>query len=150
MRKQVLLAPVPWEHLESAEAVPLLRERVAFGSSSAAVTSLPIGIPVFIYGSGPRHPRFRPGVASWVGTLGAIDKAVGDEDRRRSGKHRDASVRPPTAEQGDGPFIWFFEVSGLRLLEVPRRLSEFTKVGGKGKPYTGDVPQWPVLAEVDC
>ena len=151
MRRQVLLAPVPWEHLEAAETMPSLSDRVAFGSSSGVVPTLPIGIPVFIYGSQPTHPRFRPGLATWAGKLGAIVRAVHeDEDRRRAGKHPDPAVRPPTAERNDGPHIWFFEVLGLELLLQPRRLLEFTKVAGKGKPYTGDVPQWPVLAELDC
>jgi hypothetical protein len=151
MRKQVLLAPVPWEHLESAEAVPALSERVAFGSSGGVVPLTTIGIPVFIYGSQPQHRRFRAGVATWAGTLGAVRRALTEEeDRRRAGKHPEPGVRPPSAEAKDGPFIWFFEVLGIQLLASPRRLTEFKKVGGKGKPYTGDVPQWPVLAELDC
>src|SRR5260370_36103977 len=46
MLKQVVLAPVPWVHLESAEGVPKLRERVAFGSSSLGLPAFPIGLPV--------------------------------------------------------------------------------------------------------
>jgi hypothetical protein len=146
--KQVVLAPVPWVHLESAEGLPNLRERIAFGSSSQAVPTLPIGIPIFIYGSDPGHMRFKPGVVTWEGTLGAIVPAV--EGGRRSGQHPDPTVRPPSAKQGDMAFLWFFEVLALRPLTNPRKLSEFTREGGKGKPFTGDVPQWPVLAERDC
>jgi hypothetical protein len=148
MIKQVLLAPVPWEHLESAEGQPGLRERVAFGSSSAQVLSLPIGLPVFIYGSNPQHGRFKAGVVTWEGTLGAIVPAV--ERGRRSGQHPDSTVRPPSAEKDDTGFLCFFEVQGFHPLAAPRKLSEFTKSDGKGKPFTGDVPQWPVLAYLDC
>ncbi len=149
-KQQVVLAPVPWEHLESAEAVPRLFERVAFGSDSSNLHSFPTGIPVFIYGSQPGHSRFRPGLAMWTGALGAIVPAVQGMVGGRSGKHPDPLVRPPTAEEKDGPFSWFFEVLDLHLLQVPRRLSEFSKVGGTGKPYRGDVPGWPVLAELNC
>ena len=68
----------------------------------------------------------------------------------RSGQHRDPYVRPPSAEVYDAPFVWFFEVLGLEKLAAPRKLSEFTKVDGKGKPFIGDAPQWPVLAYLDC
>ena len=61
----------------------------------------------------------------------------------------DSSLRPPTAEASDTGFLAFFEVLKLHRLASPRTLAEFTKVGGKGKPYTGDVPQWPVPAELD-
>jgi hypothetical protein len=148
MIRQVLLAPVPWEHLESAEVQPELRERVAFGSSSAQVHSLSAGIPVFIYGSDHRHKRFRPGIVTWAGTLGAVVKAV--QSGPRSGKHPERSVRPPSAEEGDTAFENFFEVLGLQPLAAPRKLAEFTKSNGKGKPFTGDVPRWPVLAYLDC
>jgi hypothetical protein len=147
MLKQVILAPVPWVHLESAEGVPKLGERVAFGSSSPKLLSLPAGLPVFIYGSDPRHKRFKPAVVTWKGTLGAVVPAV--QGGRRSGQHPDPTIRPPSAEQGDTGFLCFFEVLGLRLLEAPRPFSEFTKHDGKGKPFTGDVPQWPVLAYLD-
>lgn len=149
MIQQVVLAPVPWEHLASAQTMPHLAERVAFGSSSEAVKSLPIGLPVFIYGSAKgRPPSIRPGLATWHGRLGAIVRAV--EGPVRSGKHPDPNERPPSAEACDGPFLWFFEVLGLQQLAAPRRLSEFTKASGRGKPFTGDVPQWPVLAYLDC
>jgi hypothetical protein len=148
MFQQVVLAPVPWVHLQAAEGVPALRERVAFGSSTNAIPAFPIGLPVFIYGSDPSHNRFKPGVVTWEGTMGAVVPAV--ERGRRSGQHPDPSVRPPSADEDDTAFLWFFEVLGLKPLAVPRKLSEFTKIDGRGKPYTGDVPQWPVLAYLDC
>ena len=143
---QVMLAPVPCIHLESVGGNPKLNARVAFGTSRSGVDQFPIGIPVFIYASQPPHAFFRPGVASWSGTLGAIVKAV--ERGVRSGKHPDPSVRPATAEATDGPFIAFWEVLNLRQLSPPCPLSHFVKVGG-GKPFEGDVPQWPVLTEFD-
>ena len=44
----------------------------------------------------------------------------------------------------------FFEVLGLQPLAAPRKLAEFTKSNGEGKPFTGDVPRWSVLAYLDC
>jgi hypothetical protein len=35
MRRQMLLAPVPWQHLESAETIPALNVRVASPSLPA-------------------------------------------------------------------------------------------------------------------
>jgi hypothetical protein len=62
MLKQVVLAPVPWVHLESIEKEPHLKQRVAFGTSSLAVTDEYTGLPIFIYGSEPHHDRYIPGV----------------------------------------------------------------------------------------
>jgi hypothetical protein len=151
MLKQVVLAPVPLVHLESAWTKPELRERVAFGSSSPNVATFPIGIPVFILGSGLSllRERYPPSAATWGGTLGAVEQAV--EGGQRSGMHRDPSRRPPTAERIDIPFRYFYEVLNLQRLGGPRHLSEFTKIGGiKRKPFTGPAPQWPVLAELEC
>jgi hypothetical protein len=123
--------------------VPALSEIVAFGSSQEAVAHLPIGVPVFIYASLPPHSLFRLGSVSWTGTLGAIVPAV--ERGARSGKHPDVLRRPPTAEATDKPFLFFWEVLGLRQLEPVRRLAEF-----KTKAFVGEAPRWPVVAELDC
>jgi hypothetical protein len=123
-----------------------LRQRVAFGTSRLGIDQIPIGLPVFIYASQPPHGLFRRGVASWTGVLGAIVKA--NETGARSGKHPDPSARPPTAEANDGPFLFFWEVLGLRNLEPPRSLSDFTKKGG-GTAFDGDVPEWPIIVQLD-
>lgn len=147
MLQQVLLAPVPCVHLHSASLVPELAERVAFGSSQSAVPHLPIGIPVFICASDPKSaPReamnlLRPGWVTWGGRLSAIVPAV--KDGPRSGKHPDRSVRPPTAEASDGPFLHFWEVASLHRLPSARRLADFRS------SLAGEAPQWPVLAELD-
>jgi len=146
--QQVLLAPVPCLHLHSASLVPKLTELVAFASSQPAVPGLPIGIPVFICASDPKSATrealklLRPGYATWGGRLGAIVKA--EKEGPRSGKHRDPSVRPPTAEAMDTPVLYFWEVAGLHKLPIPRALREFRSALG------GEAPQWPVLTEVDC
>lgn len=146
MKQQVMLAPVPSVHLASAIGVPELRERVAFGTSRMGVDQFPIGIPVFIYASQPQHPLYKGPVASWWGELGAIVRAV--ERGARSGKHPDRCVRPLTAEDGDGPFIFFWEVLNLRELQPPRPLKEF-KASGSTRPFGGAVPEWPVLADLE-
>ncbi len=120
MGAQVLLAPVPCIHLESATKVG---PRVAFGTNRLGLSQTPIGLPVFIYASRPPHPLFRPGVFSWTGKLGAIEKAV--ERGPRSGKHPDPSVRPPTAEAGDTACIEFWEVLDLIKLEKDRPFHDF-------------------------
>jgi hypothetical protein len=76
-----------------------------------------------------------------------IERAV--KGGPRDGKHPDRSIRPLTAETGDTAFIFFLEVTGITLLERPLPLGRFTKQSGKGKPFTGSVPQWPVLAYLD-
>lgn len=144
MGRKVVLAPVPWVHLESIENDPHLQHRVAFGTSRLAVTDAYAGLPIFIYGSNPRHQRHIPGVVTWTGYVDKIERAV--ERGPRSGKHPDSSVRPLTAEEGDTAFISFLEVTGIHLLARARPLTRFTKSDGKGKPFTGIVPQWPVLA----
>lgn len=78
--------------------------------------------------------------------LGAVVEAV--RSGRRSGKHPDPSVRPPSAEADDGPFLSFWEVLGLRQLETARPLSEFETVGG-GSSFHGNPPQWPTMAQLD-
>ena len=146
MIKQVLLAPVPCIHLESAAKIPSLMQRVAFGTKQLGF-NFPIGLPVFIYASQPPHPRhplFHSGFASWTGLLGAVVKA--NETGPRSGKHPDPSVRPPSTEAnntGDGPFLLFWEVLELHKLEPPRPLRDFKKKSGG--TFDGNVPQWPIL-----
>jgi hypothetical protein len=147
--QEVLLAPVPCIHLASATTIPELKQRVAFGTSQHGIVDVPIGLPVFIYASRPgqpRHPLYRGSFASWIGVLRAIVSA--NETGRRSGKHPDPLVRPPSTEalkDGDGPFLFFWEVEGLHQIEKPYlSLSKFKWRGG------GSVPQWPVLAELDC
>lgn len=146
MIKQVLLAPVPCIHLASATRIPGLMQRVAFGTSRLGIDQVPIGLPVFIYASQPPHSLFRRGVASWTGALGAIVKA--NETGSRSGKHPDPSVRPPSAEANDGPFLFFWEVLDLSNREPPRSLSDFMKKGG-GIAFHGDAPEWPTVAWLD-
>ena len=143
MLRTVVLAPVPCVHLESASTVPSLSDVVAFGSSQEGVPNLPIGVPVFIYASLPPHPLFKLGSVSWTGTLGAIVPAV--QSGSRSGRHPDPARRPPSAEATDKPFLFFWEVLGLKPLDPVRRLGEF-----KAKTFIGEAPRWPVAAELDC
>ena len=138
----VFLAPVPAVILESAEA---LTDRVAFGSNKQGLDKIPIGIEVFIYASLPPHPFFKPGVATWTGKLGRVVPAV--ESGPRSGKHPNPEVRPPKAEQDDGPLLSFWEVHGLKRLAVPVPLSRFKNMGG-GKASGGGAPEWPILAQL--
>ena len=146
--RQVMLAPVPCVHLESAARNSM--QNVAFGTSRSGFeqqfNSL-IPIPVFIYASQPLytpqapHPFFRGGTASWEGTVVNIVKA------NSSGKHANPSIRPPSTlieDGGDGPFLLFWEVEGLHKLEKPLTLSKFKWKSG------GDIPQWPVLAQLNC
>jgi hypothetical protein len=144
--RQVLLAPVPGEHIESAQSVPSLLEKVAFGSSKSGLRTAPIGLDVYVFVSQPAHRLYRRGAVSFRGTLGALVPAV--EGGRRSGKHPDPSVRPPTAEAGDGAFLYFWEVEKLHSLSEPIPLTRFSKDGG-GPPFSGSEPQWPVLAYLD-
>jgi hypothetical protein len=88
MRRPVVLAPVPWEHLESAESEPHLLERVFFGSSSPNVPHFTVGLPVFIYGSQAGTRRVPRAAVTWGGTLGAVERAV--ERGPRSGKFHDS------------------------------------------------------------
>jgi hypothetical protein len=141
----VFLAPVPAVILESASAVSALVDRVAFGSSKQGLDAIPIGIEVFIYASLPPHPLFKPGVATWTGKLGAVVPAV--RSGPRSGKHPDPKVRPPVAEQDDGPSLYFWEVHGLKRLAVPMPLDRFKSMSG-GKLFSGRAPEWPVLAQL--
>ncbi len=140
MGAQVLLAPVPCIHLESARRAGLSR-RVAFGTSRLGFSDTPIGLTVFIYASQPPHPLFRRGAFSWTGKLGAIIKAV--ERGPRSGKHPDPSVRPPTAEANDAAFIEFWEVLNLIKLEEDRPFQDFRDA----KPFNGLAPEWPIVAQ---
>src|SRR5216684_2833302 len=144
MLKKVVLAPVPWVHLESMEKKPKLFERVAFGTSRLAVTDEYATLSIFIYGSGLDHTRHRSGVVTWTGFVDKIERAV--QAGQRSGQHPDKSLRPMTAEDGDTAFIRFLEVTNIQLLNPPLPLTRFTKEDGKGKPFTGPVPRWPVLA----
>jgi hypothetical protein len=145
MIKQVLLAPVPLVHLESATMVPSLMQRVAFGSSRLGF-NFPMGISVFIYASPSPHALLHRKEASWTGVLGDIVPA--NETGRRSGKHPDPSVRPPSTEatdgSGDTAFLFFWEILNLHRLEPPRPLRDFKSA------FHGEVPKWPVLAELDC
>ena len=142
MIRSVVLAPVPCVHLASTSSVAGLSASVFFGSSHEAVPPLPLGVPVFIYASIPPHPLFRPGQFSWTGTLGSVVRAV--ESGPRNGKCPDATRRPPTAEEKDGPFLYFWEVQGLEQLTTPRSLADF-----KSKTSINEVPRWPVVAELD-
>ncbi len=148
MIRTVVLAPVPCIHLRSAQSEPHLSERVAFASSQTAVPSLPIGVPVFIFptdtpdASADDRRLLTSGRASWSGTLGAIVNAV--ERGRRSGKHPNPEVRPPTAEATDKPVRFFWEVLGLQRMSSGRLLSDFNS-----EFSIGNAPRWPVLAELD-
>ena len=142
MIQSVILAPVPCEQLESAMTVPSLGERIAFGSSHRGSTSLPVGLPVFIYASEAPHGLFRLGQVSWTGTLGAIVPAV--KGGSRDGKHPDPAVRPPSAEANDKTFTCFWEVLGLRALSPTRQLRDF-----KSPVLNGEAPRWPTVAELD-
>src|ERR1700693_3484654 len=117
MIKQVLLAPVPFVHLESAAKVPSLMERVAFGTSRLGFDP-PNGIPVFIYASQPPQALLHRKEASWTGVLGAI--APANKGGPRDGKHPDPSVRPPSTEatdgSGDTAFLCFWEILNLHKL----------------------------------
>jgi hypothetical protein len=142
MGVQVLLAPIPCIHLQSAKNAGLTR-RVAFGTSKSGFSDTPTGLTVFIYASPrpPHHHLFRPGVFSWTGKIGAIVKAV--ERGPRSGMHPDPSVRPPSAEKEDGAFIEFWEVLDLTELQECRPFGDFRG----GRPFNGRAPEWPVIAE---
>ncbi len=140
MKKSVLLAPVPATILASAQKVPRLAQRVAFGTNKQGLDQIPIGIDVFIYASQPPHPLCKAGYVTWGGKLGSIVPAV--ESGRRSGKHPDPSVRPPSAESDDGPSIHFWEVHGLDLLPEPIPLARFENASG-GKAFAGGAPEWP-------
>lgn len=148
MIRTVILAPVPCRHLASTLSAPALAERVAFASSQSAVPSFPIGLPVFIYPSDTADATaadrqlLTPGRTSWTGALGAIVEAV--KSGRRSGKHPDPLVRPPTAEETDTPVRFFWEVLGLQRMVQGRPLSDF-----KSAVPIGNAPRWPVLAELD-
>jgi hypothetical protein len=142
MLQPAILAPVPCEHLESAMAFPRLSERVAFGSSHSSVPDLPVGLDVFVYASQGPHGLFRLAKVSWVGVLGAVVPAV--KGGVRSGKHPDRRVRPPTAEDTDKPYLYFWEVLGLRPLEPLRPLRDF-----KSDTMVGEVPRWPMVVELD-
>lgn len=149
MLRKVVLAPVPCQHLHSASGVHALRERVAFGSSYAGIASLPLSVPVFICAS---HPEGAPrealrllcaGYATWGGTFDAVVRAV--DGGRRGGKHERPELRPPSAEATDGPFQHFWEVTGLQPLATRRALADFRASG-----YAGEMPRWPIVAELDC
>ena len=148
MLRKVILAPVPCWHLHTASGIPNLSERVAFASSQPDLKSLPIGAPVFICASHPEGAPpealrlLRPGYASWTGVLHDVVDA--EDGGRRSGKHRDPSVRPPSAEENDTPVQYFWEVSGLRRLTPPRRLADFQSNGPMGES-----PRWPIVVELD-
>lgn len=143
MPKSVLLAPVPCKHLESAMTIPALSMRVAFGSSKGGLSRLATpGIQVFIFASQGPHAFYRNGVYTWTGMLGDIVPAV--EKGRRSGKHPDSSVRPPTAEAGDSAFTHFWEVSNLSRLEAPRPFFDFFDCS----PFEGRAPEWPILGQL--
>jgi hypothetical protein len=144
---KIVLAPVPCIHLFTASGVPALASRVAFGTSQPDAPNLPANAPVFICASHPEGAPpealrlLRPGFATWTGTLLRVVRAV--DGGRRSGKHEDPSVRPPSAEANDGPFQYFWEVSGLRQLPIPRALGDF-----HGEGPMGNVPRWPIIAEL--
>jgi hypothetical protein len=140
---QVFLAPVPGEHIKSAQGVPVLLDRVAFGTSKRGIEEAPIGLNVYIFVSKPSHRLYRRGVVSWSGILGAMVPAVATG--RRSGMHPDPSVRPPTAERHDDAFLYFWEVEGLHRLAEPISLQLFKSDDGR-PAFTSSEPQWPVLA----
>jgi hypothetical protein len=139
----VFYAPVPASILASAQTVPELANRVAFGSNSFGLKDMPIGVDVYIYASQPPHDLYNPGMVTWTGKLGAIVRAV--EGTRRSGKHPDKSIRPPYAESDDTPATYFWEVLGVGLLTEPIPLARFKNMGG-GKAFGGRAPEWPMLA----
>jgi hypothetical protein len=148
MLRKVILAPVPCLHLHTASSVPALATRVAFGSSQADVPNLPPGLPVFICASHPEDAPpealklLRSGYATWTGKLLGVVRAV--DGGRRNGKHEDPTVRPPSAEEKDGPFQYFWEVAGFGLLAKPQGLRDFQAAGPIGK-----APRWPIVAELD-
>ena len=72
----VFYAPVPASILASAQTVPELANRVAFGSNSFGLKDMPIGVDVYIYASQPPHDLYNPGMVTWTGKLGAIVRAV--------------------------------------------------------------------------
>jgi hypothetical protein len=138
--REVILAPVPAVHLASALTVPALSERVAFGSSSSSWSTLPIGLEVFIYVSGPPHGLYKGFVATWHGKLSGRTAAVSHGPE--SGMHPDASLRPPTAEASDTAFLGFFEVDKLRALAKPIPLKQFKSASLSGL----GVPEWPMVS----
>jgi hypothetical protein len=142
MLRPVLLAPVPYVHLASWAETPSLQAMVAFGSSKSGLSDLPVGIDVYIHASQSNDPRHLRS-AGWKGRLGGIVPAV--ERGLRSGKHPNPSVRPPTAEAGDGPFLMFWEVENLQELVERTPLAAFKGPNGK-KAYPGSQLQWPVAA----
>ena len=106
---------------------------------------MPVGLPVLIYVSEPPHVLHVVGMVTWAGTLGAIVPAA--RTGKRSGKHPDVSVRPPYAESGDTPALWFWEVLGLHPLPTALPLGRLRGTNGS-KPFDGRAPRWPSIVEI--
>ena len=137
--QQVILAPVPSVHLEFLAASERSRTRVAFGTSSSSLNTVPEGQPLDIYASNPPSPLYRGFFASWQGTFDRLVPAV--VGGMRDGQCPDESIRHPTAECSDTAFKLLFEVSNLSPLKPPISLRNFQI---SGKPLKA-IPWWPML-----
>jgi hypothetical protein len=146
MKSSVFLAPVPASILASAQGMPNLAQRVAFGSNKPGLDQIPIGVDVFIYASQPPHPLCKAGYVTWGGKLASVLPAV--KSGRRSGKHPDPNVRPPFAESDDTPVSHFWEVLGLHLLPEPIPMTRFKNASG-GKVFSRGRSRMALACDAD-
>jgi hypothetical protein len=144
-----LLAPVPFEHLQSGLTVCNTKGKVAFGSMAWEVfrelDKVRDGQPVTVYLYASDDPDLDMIQVSWIG------RYTGHVESKAGAHPKDMEFRPPSTEKypndNKGHWAVFWELDGLRKLHPSDRIftSDFT--GYKTSKHYKDnfVPKGPLL-----
>lgn len=145
-RRFSLLAPVPEIHLISGHEVCQQEGKVAFGSQEFEVfrkldqERQDRGVKVLIYASNPKDPSFIPQV-TWQGLY------IGHVDSRRGRHPQGMKFRPSTTANEPLTAAVFWEITDMKPLEIPLKISNF-KAFGKKEPYQSRFfPEKPLMIE---
>lgn len=138
-----ILAPVPLEHLKSAQMLPK-DQQIAFGTNKYAllkkVDDRAKGerVPVLIYPSHEQDKADPSCIVSWFAWY------VGHIFANNSGRHPDKSKRPPSTVT-DTAVAAFWHVEGLRELPKEKRTPIGKIQGTKGGWRKESPPHGPEL-----
>jgi hypothetical protein len=138
-----LLGPLGYMHLESAEQLAMRSLAIGTTATEAleAFASVgQVGDPVLLYASHVEPPVL---VASWGGTWGGWDYAVGNGvPPRQWRRHRSALMHEEDREAGY--FTAFYLVENLRRLNQPIPLTNL-RAWGSDKPLASNfIPRHPL------
>ncbi|MDQ0512582.1 hypothetical protein [Ancylobacter amanitiformis] len=140
MPHEVILAPVPLVHLESALAIAAGR-RVAFSTSQASFPPQWEGRHVFFYASASGYAGGSADIGK-VPFRGVLVRHLPSS----SGFYGGDAVRPASTAT-DNASLAFFEVADFEKLAKPLLIGQFAKADG-GKYAAGFTPRRPIASRL--